>query len=185
MSNLPCPRCGANVASTTCPQCGMVVETVSAARGRRAVVVGALGLGAAVGLGTWQVVRGGGPPGAHGDATGKGAWQTDWLAGVAGLKVASAEQKSSQKAMLLYFYADWCGYCRKLESTVLSTAEGRGALRDVIKVRINAESGNDERQLAGELGIRGYPTLLLVTAEGGMKRIRTPQSPDELKRVLA
>jgi len=166
----------------------MVVQTVSAQRGRRAVVIGALGLGAAVGIGTWELVRNAGAAGPAkepGEAAGKGAWQTEWLAGVAGLKTASAEQKTSQKPMLVYFYADWCGYCRKLESGVLATAEGRSALRGVIKVRINAEAGNDERQLAGELGIRGYPTLLLVTPEGGMKRIRTPQSPDELKRLFS
>ena len=181
---VPCPRCGATVAATACPQCGMDVHTVGAVRTRRAVVLGALGLGATVGLSTWSLVRTNAAAGSGG-AAGNGAWEADWLAGVAGLKQASAEQKTSLKPMLVYFYADWCGYCRKLEAGVLSTREGRSALRGVIKVRINAEASRDERQLAGELGVRGYPTLLLVSPEGGMKRIRTPQSPDELKRVLA
>lgn len=187
MPPLLCSTCGASVASTTCPQCGAVVENVGAVRTRRAVVLGVLGLGASVGLSTLALVRTNAPGAAGGhraSAAGKGAWETEWLAGAAGLRQASAEQKTSQKVMLVYFYADWCGYCRKLESGVLATAEGRSALRSVIKVRINAEAGRDEQQLAGELGIRGYPTLLLVSPEGDMRRIRTPQSPDELKRVL-
>jgi len=149
------------------------------------VVVGAVGLSASIGLGVWALARNGGSlrPGAHAGMS-SGAWESEWLTGVAGLKKAAADQKSNKRPMLVYFYADWCGYCRKLEANVLSTADGRTALRDVIKVRINAEASREEQQLAGELGVRGYPTLLLVSPDGGMRRIRTPQSTEQLRQVL-
>lgn len=173
-----CSGCGSTLAGTRCPQCGL--ERLDGSSGRRAVVVGAAALSATVGLGTWALVRAGG---AKAEGSG-GTWESDWHSGVAGMKKAADEQKKSKRPVLLYFYADWCGYCRKLESGVLSTAEGRSALRDVIKVRINAEAGRDEMRLAGEFGVRGYPTLFLVTHGGGLKRIRTPQTTEQLRQIL-
>lgn len=180
---LSCSGCGATLAGTRCLQCGLEIQ--SSAGGRRAVVIGAAGLSLSIGLGVFALARNGGSlrPGGSGAKSG-GTWESDWHSGVTGLKKAAADQKTNKRPMLVYFYADWCGYCRALEANVLSTADGRTALRDVIKVRINAEASLEERQLAGELGVRGYPTLLLVSPDGGMKRIRTPQSSEQLRRML-
>lgn len=186
MSSLPppsaCARCGSSVITPFCGQCGL--RAGAADRGRRAVVAGALGIGAAVGLGTWQVVRGSGNRGAKSPGGRGETWESDWLSGVDGLREGTAQQKSSSKPMLVYFYATWCGYCRRLDANVLAKDDARDALEDVIKVRINAEESRETQRLAGELGVRGYPTLMLVSPDGGIRRIRTPQSIDELRAIL-
>lgn len=185
-SNAPslCSRCGSAVSTPYCGQCGL--QAGAGDPTRRLVVIGALGIAAAAGLTTWKLVAGGGS-GSTGAGLGRGSggWESDWLSGVAGLKAGTEAQKSSQKPMLVYFYATWCGYCRRLDANILATAEARETLEDVIKVRINAEESRETMQLAGELGVRGYPTLMLVSPDGDLRRIRTPQTIDELRRLFA
>lgn len=186
-SNAPslCSRCGSAVTTPFCGQCGL--RAGAADPTRRLVVLGALGVAATAGLTTWKVVAGGGGSRSSAAGLGKGAggWESDWLTGVDGLKAGTEAQKSSQKPMLVYFYATWCGYCRRLDANILATAEARETLEDVIKVRINAEESRETMKLAGELGVRGYPTLMLVSPEGDLRRIRTPQTIDELRRLFA
>lgn len=177
MNDLSCSRCGATAPGAACPRCGAPPVSPAAA-GRRAVVLGALAVGVAVGAGTfaWVRRRPAGPA--------AGAWEDEWLAGAAGLRVAQERQRASGAPILVYFFTDWCGFCRRLEHSVLSTEEGRVALRDLVKVRINPEKGNEEAMLAGRLGVRGYPTLLLQPAGGTLRRLRSPQSASELRETL-
>lgn len=182
VSSLPsstCSRCASPVTTPFCGQCGLRAGAPD--RSRRAVIAGVIGIGAAAGLGTWGIARGSG--GTKKPARGA-SWESDWLSGVAGLREATQQQKTTSKPMLVYFYATWCGYCRRLDANVLAQDAAREALEDVIKVRINAEESRETQQLAGELGVRGYPTLMLVSPEGSIRRIRTPQTIDELRAIL-
>ncbi|GDY28000.1 hypothetical protein AHAT_38900 [Agarivorans sp. Toyoura001] len=63
--------------------------------------------------------------------------------------------------VLLYFQADWCGYCRLLEKELLSTYRGKTSLKRIIKVNISPEAGDDESLLFESLGGKGYPTVLI------------------------
>ena len=180
--SFPCPRCSATIAGSSCPQCGFTAAAPPD-RARRLVVAGAIAFGAVAGLGTWALVSSDG--GLAGAATG-GAddWTAGWLSNARGYEAASRELSTKRRPMLVYFYTDWCGYCRRLEGKVLATESGRKSLEDVLKVRINPESGRDEALLAGQYRVRGYPTLLVVSPEGVARRARTPQSPAELEQLV-
>lgn len=63
--------------------------------------------------------------------------------------------------VFIYFQADWCGWCRKLEKELLETPQGKKVLKKVVKVRITPEDGDKENQLFKKLGGNGYPTILI------------------------
>lgn len=69
----------------------------------------------------------------------------------------------SQK-FFLYFYTDWCGYCRKLEKDTFSNQAVANYINDhFIPVRINSER---MPKIAARYGVQGYPDLRFLTAKG-------------------
>lgn len=55
----------------------------------------------------------------------------------------------------------WCPYCRRFEKEVLSSPLVRDAMKDMIKIMINPESGIREDDLASQYRIRGFPSFFL------------------------
>jgi len=85
----------------------------------------------------------------------------EWFEGAAGLDRGLQLAKEEDRPVLLYFYTDWCGYCRQLEGNLLETATVEDYTEHIIKVRINPEKGSAERQLAKTYGVRGFPSLFM------------------------
>ena len=90
------------------------------------------------------------------------ALEDRWLNGSAGYARALELQRELNVPLVVYFYADWCPYCRSLDARYLPTAPVQAYLRGVIKVRINPEHGRQERELANRYGVTGYPTFLVM-----------------------
>jgi thiol-disulfide isomerase/thioredoxin len=85
-----------------------------------------------------------------------------WLNGAAGYARAVELQKELNVPLVVYFYTDWCPYCRNLDNLYLPTAPVQDYLRGVVKVRINPEHGQAERALAKRYGVNGYPSFLVM-----------------------
>ncbi|MBQ2758101.1 MAG: thioredoxin [Clostridia bacterium] len=67
-----------------------------------------------------------------------------------------AEVLSSEKPVLIDFYADWCGPCRMLAPTIEEIA----AERDDVKVcKINVDEQGD---LAARFGVMSIPSLFVL-----------------------
>ena len=62
---------------------------------------------------------------------------------------------SSDKPVLVDFWATWCGPCRVLSPTVDEIAEEMADKVDVVKCNVD-----DADEIAVECGIRNIPTLL-------------------------
>lgn len=93
-----------------------------------------------------------GEPAAYDDA--------DWLFDLDGYSHARRLSRQHKVPMLIYFQADWCGYCRKLERELLHEPRAKQALRRIIKVQITPEKGPEDGALFKALGGTGYPTVL-------------------------
>ena len=89
------------------------------------------------------------------------SWE-GWLYGAAGYTRAVEMQKELNVPLVVYFYTDWCPYCRTLDSMYLPSAPAQDYLRGVVKVRINAEQGFAERALAKRFGVTGYPSFFVM-----------------------
>jgi len=95
-----------------------------------------------------------------------------WYYGHAGYKRALRLLKKYDAPIFLYFQADWCSYCRKLEEGLINTRQGKLALKKVIKVKISPEDSKRDDDFFRRLGGTGYPTLYLqANAPSNPKRI--------------
>ena len=66
------------------------------------------------------------------------------------------ELKTTEKTVLLDFYADWCGPCRMVAPIVEEIANER---EDVVVGKINVD---EEQELAMEFGVSSIPTLAVM-----------------------
>jgi len=101
------------------------------------------------------------------------AQETAWLT-----KFEEAKElaKKENKLILADFTgSDWCGWCIKLKNEVFSKPEFATWAKDKVvlleldfprKTELPAELKEQNEKLAKEHGVQGYPTVLLLDAEG-------------------
>ena len=66
------------------------------------------------------------------------------------------EIKNSDKAVLIDFYANWCGPCKMLSPIIDEIADER---EDIVVGKVNVD---DEPELAEKFGVFSIPTLVIL-----------------------
>src|SRR5678816_653242 len=97
-----------------------------------------------------------------------------WLRDAPGYERALELQKESNGPLIVYFYTDWCPYCRSLDNQYLPSQPVRDYLRTVVKVRINPGHGRAERELANRYGVTGYPSYFVIQKAAAAPRQISP-----------
>ncbi len=88
-----------------------------------------------------------------------------WLTGASGYEDALRQRQATAAPMVVYFFADWCGYCKQIDRELFSSAEvDRYFSRSVFRVRVNPEASEADRTLAARFGVKGYPSFFVVPA---------------------
>jgi len=64
----------------------------------------------------------------------------------------------SNEAAFLFFYTDWCGFCKQ-QKPVLDALEPEFS-DDIAIIRVNAD---ENRQAMQQFGVTGFPTMILIT----------------------
>jgi thiol-disulfide isomerase/thioredoxin len=116
-------------------------------------------------------------PGNAADSS-RGFEPATWLQGAEGLYDAILKLKDleSPPPLVVYFYTDWCGYCRQFERELLGTDPVKKYFEEVLTVRINPESGPQEREIASYYGVSGYPSFFVHSG-----RSKTLSAIDRMK----
>lgn len=97
---------------------------------------------------------------------------TVWYEGATGYRKAMQEAKEDGTPVAVYFYTDWCGYCRQLDQGLLSQPRVQEPFRYLVKVKINPEQGDAERAIADEYRVNGFPSFfILASADGQARRV--------------
>jgi thioredoxin-like negative regulator of GroEL len=69
----------------------------------------------------------------------------------------------TRRPVVLTFYTDWCGWCRKLERTTFTDPRFRDLSGSFVPVRVN---GDKQRSLTALFRVRGYPTTVVLSRRG-------------------
>jgi thiol-disulfide isomerase/thioredoxin len=87
-----------------------------------------------------------------------------WFEDADGYEQALKKQKETKAPMVIYFFTDWCGYCRKFDNKILDSLEVRNYLYKIIKVRINPDHGSLDKKLSRQFNVSGYPSFFIKQA---------------------
>ena len=80
------------------------------------------------------------------------------------LSYEKAQQVHQNRKFFVYFNAEWCGFCRKLEATTFKDPEIIAFInRNFTPVRVNIDR---EKQIAAHYGVQGVPDLRFISAKG-------------------
>jgi len=97
---------------------------------------------------------------------GAAAVELEWQAYDKGLALAKAQGKKA----FVYFYADWCTYCKMMEKETFGDPEAAAYLKaNFVLVRVNTDRA---KKLARTYSAQALPTSWFLTPEGEkIKRI--------------
>lgn len=94
-----------------------------------------------------------------------------------------ARAKDSGKKVFLNFYADWCGFCKKMDNSTFKDSTVVGYLQEnFIAIKVNSDK---QRDIAAKYYVRGLPTSWFLS-EDGEKISSLPRfsPPEELINIL-
>ncbi len=81
------------------------------------------------------------------------------------LEAARAQARREDAPLLIYFTADWCGYCETLQRETLCAPEIAETLNhELVALRLNDRDLSEETR--AEFKVTGFPKLLLLGADG-------------------
>lgn len=86
---------------------------------------------------------------------------------------------SSDKPVLVDFWAEWCGPCRVLGPILDDVASEIGDKASILKVNVD-----DNPELAQKYGIRGIPTMIFFKNGQAAKTLVGVQAKEEIKKTL-
>ncbi len=95
--------------------------------------------------------------------------------------VASFEQEvlKSDLPVVVDFYADWCGPCKRMEPVLEKVSQAYGGKVKVVK--LNSDENQD---LSLKYQVRGLPTLILFRAGQEVDRKLGFQTEQDLNKLL-
>ncbi len=92
---------------------------------------------------------------------------------------AQAEAKKGNKLILVDMFADWCGWCHRMEREVFPSEVFQGAAKNYALLRLDTEDGKEGTKVATEFGVTSLPTFLLLTPDMGVAGFIRGYSPAE------
>lgn len=81
------------------------------------------------------------------------------------LEGALKTAKQKQMPIMIDFYTDWCGWCKKLDQETYSDLQVKELAERFIPVKIDGDKYPD---LVSKYGVSGYPTIVFLNYEGAL-----------------
>ena len=100
--------------------------------------------------------------------------KVDWLTYEEGM----ATGKEKEKKVFIYFWAGWCGYCKRMDAITFNDPGIVSVLnRHFIPVRVNLDK---EKNLARDYKVRGVPVSWFISEAGTKIASKPGYAPPEM-----
>lgn len=83
-------------------------------------------------------------------------WQTDFNS-------ALKQAEKADKPLMVDFYTDWCGWCKKLDQDTYPDSKVTELSRKFIAVKLNGDKYPD---LVKKYKVNGYPSIVFLNSKG-------------------
>jgi thioredoxin-like negative regulator of GroEL len=98
---------------------------------------------------------------------------------------ALKKAKKAGKPLIVDFWADWCGWCHRLERTTYADPWVVRKAQDFVAVRVNTEGSRKELDVAVRYHVTSLPTIVFLSPEGRqVSRLNGFQGPGQFPRTL-
>jgi thiol-disulfide isomerase/thioredoxin len=99
---------------------------------------------------------------------------------------ALKKARSARKPILVDFWAEWCGWCHRLDRTTYADpAVVKIAGEHFIAVKVNTEGGSKEVEVAVKYDVSTLPTIAFLSSSGRpLLRLNGFQGPGQFPRTM-
>ena len=90
------------------------------------------------------------------------------------------------KPLVVVFWAEWCGWCHRLDRTTYADPAVVRRAQEFVAVKVNTEGSRRELQVSAKYGVRSLPTILFLSPQGRqLFRVNGYQGPGPSPRAPA
>jgi len=105
-------------------------------------------------------------------------WDSDF-------ELAMKKAKGAGKPVMIDFWAEWCGWCHRLDATTYRDETVMRLAKGFVPVKVNAEGTKAEVAIAVRYGVSSLPTIAFISPSGRMVlRLEGFQGPGQFPRVM-
>ncbi len=98
---------------------------------------------------------------------------------------ALKKAKASNKPIFVDFWAEWCGWCHRLDRTTYVDPVVVARAEDFVAVKVNTEAGKKEEMVARRYDVQNLPTIAFLSPGGHLVlRLNGFQGPGQFPRTM-
>jgi len=98
---------------------------------------------------------------------------------------ALKKARRAGKPIIVDFWADWCGWCHRLDRTTYADPWVARRAQDFVAVKVNTEGSRKELDVALKYHVTSLPTIVFISPEGRqLYRLNGFQGPGQFPRTL-
>jgi len=116
-----------------------------------------------------------------------GAFASTWITS---LPAAQKKSKETKQLIFVDLFADWCGWCKRMEAEVFPSQAFQSATDKMVLLRLNTEDGADGSKISQQFSVTSLPTFLILTPDNMIAAMIRGYAPskefvDSMKESLA
>lgn len=96
-----------------------------------------------------------------------------WDEGADSYDSIRSRAKIAEVPFIVYVRVDWCPWCKKLDA-MLEDSDSDQLFNGKLAVKINPDNSPEEKKIAKDLGVTGYPSMYLIFPGGQRTKLAIP-----------